>query len=78
MSAQKVIALQGLPLQKNFGESVLSTLFIIAKVLCTKIIYFLIDQDENRLIILDKEINATISTHKGWFRYTYKVLHYQR
>ncbi len=91
MRVQKAITLQQLASQTNLSKSLLSkiengkvsspvsTLFIIAKALNTKITYFFNDQDENLPIILVRK-NERRRFHRinARFGYTYEALGYKR
>jgi transcriptional regulator with XRE-family HTH domain len=88
---QRAMSLQELASQTNLSKSLLSkiengkvsspvsTLFVIAKALNTKITYFFNDQDENLPIILVRK-NERRQFHRvgAHFGYTYEALGYKR
>ena len=88
---QRAMSLQELASQTNLSKSLLSkiengkvsspvsTLFVIAKALNTKITYFFNDQDENLPIILVRK-NERRQFHRvgAQFGYTYEALGYKR
>jgi transcriptional regulator with XRE-family HTH domain len=88
---QRAMTLQELASQTNLSKSLLSkiengkvsspvsTLFVIAKALNTKITYFFNDQDENLPIILVRK-NERRQFHRvgAHFGYTYEALGYKR
>ncbi len=88
---QRAMSLQELASRTNLSKSLLSkiengkvsspvsTLFVIAKVLNTKITYFFSDRDENLPIILVRK-NERRQFHRvgAQFGYTYETLGYKR
>ena len=91
LRSQRGISLQELASRTNLSKSLLSkiengkvsspvsTLFVIAKALNTKITYFFSDQDENLPIILVRK-NERQQFHRvdAQFGYTYEALGYKR
>jgi len=88
---QRAMTLQELASRTNFSKSLLSkiengkvsspvsTLFVIAKALTTKITYFFSDQDENLPIILVRKNERQQYDRGGTqFGYTYEAVAYKR